>query len=344
LLALKNGARTSALANGPRLAFARPAKGMPVAWLPFDGGEAAGGIRRLASPQVASVVEIVPDLDSKTAYARFKLEISPDGERWKTLFDATRRRSDGNEYRFPPQPVLAVRLSPPLDEHGQPLAFGSVRLGHAAGRFPAAEGGAAAVGSGTGLDANGKPVAWLEARDSAGLDRARWTLHADGALQLDYKYRLDGTVQYHGITFDHPESAQRSMRWLGEGPYRVWKNRLHGTWLGVHEVASFDQQPGETFRYPESQGFFAGVRWARLEAEAGTLTVQAARPDGYLRVGTPRISHANTTVEFPAGDLSWLHAIPAIGEKFSGTEVLGPAAAWPVAQGDYEGSLVFRFQ
>ena len=344
LLALKNGDRVSGLANGPRLAYARPATGVAVAWLPFAREDAASGIRRLASAQTASVIEILPDPDRKTAYARFKLDISADGQTWKTVFDASRRRSDGNEYRFPPQPVLAVRLSPPVDEHGQPLAFGNVRLGHAAQRFPAADGAAARVASGTGNGASGRPAAWLEASGGTGLDRVRWTLEADGALRLDYAYRLDGTVQYHGVTFDHPDSAQRSMRWLGQGPYRVWKNRLHGTWLGVHEVVRFDQQPGETFRYPESQGFFAGVRWARLDSASGALLVSTGQPDGYLRVGTPRISHANTTVEFPAGDLSWLHAIPAIGEKFSGTEVLGPAAAWPVAQGEYRGSLTFRFE
>ncbi|QBE66721.1 glycoside hydrolase family 2 TIM barrel-domain containing protein [Pseudoduganella lutea] len=374
LLSLRHGDRESALANGPRLAFARPATGAAVTWLPFaseEGGSTGAGtgtgtesgtatetgteigmIRRLAHPQVASVIDIAPDPARKTAYARFKLEISPDGEHWKTLFDATRRRADGTEYRFPPQPVLAVRVSPPVDEHGESLSFGGVRLGHAAQRFPAADGGQATVTTATAGQAGNAPGAWLEVRHGAGdgtgdgakFDRVRWTLHADGTLRLDYAYRLDGTVQYHGVTFDHPETVLRSMRWLGEGPYRVWKNRLHGTWLGVHDVAHVDQQPGETFRYPESQGFFAGVRWARLQTTGGTLLVSAGKPDGYLRVGTPRISHVNTTVEFPAGDLSWLHAIPAIGEKFSATEVLGPSAAWPVAQGTYQGSLTFRFQ
>ncbi|QCP14489.1 beta-galactosidase [Pseudoduganella umbonata] len=344
LLALKNGDRVSALANGPRLVYARPASAAAVSWLPFEREDAASGVRRLASAQVASVIDIAPDPARKSAYARFRLDISADGHTWKTLFDASRRRSDGTEYRFPPQPVLAVRLSPPVDEHGQPLAFGTVRLGHAAQRFPAVDGAMGTVTSGTGAGADGKPAAWLEAASGAGMDRVRWTLHADGALRLDYAYRLDGTVQYHGVTFDHAETALRSTRWLGQGPYRVWKNRLHGTWLGVHEVARFDQQPGETFRYPESQGFYAGVRWARLDTAAGALLVSAAQPDGYLRVGTPRISHANTTVEFPAGDLSWLHAIPAIGEKFSGTEVLGPAAAWPVANGEYRGTMTFRFE
>lgn len=343
LRALRNGDRASALANGPRLAYARPAKDVPVAWLPFAAEDAATGVHRLAAPQTASVLEIVPAFTKDIAYARFKLEISADGEHWSTLFDASRRHWDGTLYRFPPQQVAAVRVSSPVGARGEAVALKSVRLGHAAARFPAAT-TAASVASGTSLDAQGRTVAWLEARNSEGLERVRWTMHGDGALALDYAYRLEGTIQYHGITFDHPETALRGMRWLGEGPYRVWKNRLQGTRLGVHEVAQFDQQPGETFRYPESQGFFAGVRWARLDTQAGALLVQPGRQDGYLRVGTPRISHENTTVEFPAGDLSWLHAIAPIGEKFTPTEALGPSAAWTTASGEYQGSLTFTFQ
>lgn len=348
LRALQNGSRVSALTNGPRLAWARPlaAAAADVAWLPFDdgadGADGAHGVRRLAAPRTASLIDIVPALAKDQAYARFKLEISADGTTWKTLFDASRRASDGTAYRFPPQAVLAVRVSAAVDQHGEPVSLNSVRLGHAAARFPA-EAAAATVDSGAGTDEAGQPVAWVAARYSAGLDRLRWTLHANGDLRLDYGYRLEGAVQYHGITFDHPETALRGTRWLGHGPHRVWKNRLQGTWLGVHELAQFDQQPGTSFRYPESQGYFAGVRWARFDTTTGALQVNAASPEGYLRVGTPRISHGNTTVEFPAGDLSWLHAIPAIGEKFTPTEVLGPASAWPVATGAYSGSLTWRF-
>jgi Glycosyl hydrolases family 2, TIM barrel domain/Glycosyl hydrolases family 2, sugar binding domain/Glycosyl hydrolases family 2/Beta galactosidase small chain len=344
LKSLANGSRVAALANGPRLAFARPAGTAPVEWLPLSGGDEPDGTRRLEHARLANVIEVIAGQDKKFAYARFRLEISADGRHWKTLFDGTRRRSDGNQYRFPPQVVQAVRLSRPTDEHGQPLSYDSVRLGDEGQRFVNLRASGGKTHWGTGTDDRGRPTAWLESWNAGGFDRLRWTMHADGALRLDYRYRLDDTVQYHGVTFDHPESALRSLRWLGEGPYRVWKNRLHGTRLGVHETTPFDQQPGETFRYPESQGFFAGVRWARLETEGGTLFVSPGNPDGYLRVGTPRISHANTTVEFPAGDLSWLHAIPAIGEKFSGTELLGPSAAWPVARGEYEGSLTFRFR
>lgn len=346
LRSLQDGARVSALANGPRLAYARPPGAAEVEWLPFASADRAGGTFRLAAPRMASVLEIVPAFAPRSAYARFTLEITADGRTWNTLFDASRRPMDGNAYRFPPQPVLALRISRPLGAHGEALGLESVRLGHAAQRFPADRAPVSVdsgVDSGAGVDAGGKPVAWVEARNAGGLDRVRWTLHGDGALALDYAYRLDGPVQYHGVTFDHPEDALRGMRWLGEGPYRVWKNRLHGTRLGVHQVAHAALQPGESFGYPESQGFFAGVRWARFDTSTGALLVQPGDPGGYLRVGTPRISHGNTTVEFPAGDLSWLHAIPAIGEKFVPTDALGPAAAWPQANGAYRGSLTFRF-
>lgn len=344
LRSLSDGEQVANLSNGPRLVYARPLADAPTEWLPFAGEDASTGVRSLASAQTASVIEIVAAAaEGKLDHARFKLEISPDGRNWKTLFDASRRARDGIEYRFPPQPVLAVRLSRPTGPHGEALSFKSVRLGHAAQRFPAPQQGANSISINSGQDADGKPVTWMDAPGSGGLERLRWTMHADGALQLDYAYRLDGTVQYHGVSFDHPEASGGSLRWLGQGPYRVWQNRLHGTWLGVHESAHHDLQPGDSWRYPESQGMFAGVRWARLATGAGALLVQPRQADGYLRVGTPRISHGNTTVEFPAGDLSWLHAIPPIGEKFSPTEALGPSAAWATAKGEYQGSLTFRF-
>jgi hypothetical protein len=148
---------------------------------------------------------------------------------------------------------------------------------------------------------------------------------------------------YHGITFDYPEEKLLSMRWLGEGPYRVWQNRLRGTSLGVHEVARNEVQPGENWVYPESQGYFAGLRWARLDAAGGPLSVTSAQPDAYLRVGTPRVSLMNTTPDFPAGDLSFLHAIPAIGSKFAAPESSGPLSQPSKASGEYAGSLVFQF-
>jgi hypothetical protein len=185
-------------------------------------------------------------------------------------------------------------------------------------------------------------VAWLESQGSAGLGRVHWTLHADGTLQLDYRYALEGEFLHHGITFDHAEEQMTGMRWLGEGPYRVWQNRTRGTWLGVHETVRKEQQAGEEWTYPEFEGCFAGVRWARLGTSAGPLAIADLPEGAYLRVGTPRASHPLTMVDYPAGNISILHAIPAMGAKFMAAEAAGPSSVPARASGAYAGTVRFR--
>lgn len=345
LHSVRRGDHTFALTNGPRLTYARP-KGDDT-WLTFASEDPATGTRQLASPESANTVRIELDFNRKLAWAGFKLEISPDGQTWKTLFDSSRRTSDGKDYEFPLQRVAAVRVSNLHGSDGQPIAIKSLRLGYAPTRFPAEPSPPATVTLGTARDpVTGAATAWVESRATGdNLNHVRWTLHGDGSLQLDYSYALDGEFAYHGITFDHPEEQLRTLRWLGEGPSRVWQNRLRGTWLGVHQITSNHLQPGDDFTYPESQGIFAGVRWAQLETEVGALTFRSAAASGaYLRVGTPRISHGNTSVGFPAGDLSVLHAIPPMGSKFIGPEKSGPASRWAQASGEYRGTVVFHFE
>lgn len=344
LQSLRRGTRTLALANGPQLAFARPATAGAMEWLPFSSEDEATQTRRLGAAHLANTVEVTLDYQRTDTWAGFKLEISPDGQAWKTVFDGTRRNGDGKNFNFAPQPVTAVRLSNVRRADGSAMPVKLVRLGHAPARFAAGPAGPAVVTHGVerapGTNAT---VAWLETRGGAGLERARWTLRADGSLRLDYEYALSGDFLYHGVTFSYPESQMKTLRWLGAGPTRVWQNRLRGTALNVHEVTRTEFQPGEAWNYPEFQGFFAGLRWARLETSDGPLTVTSASPEVYLRVGTPRIDHQNTSVEFPAGDLSFLHAIPAIGSKFVTPERTGPASQPAKASGTYRGSLVFEF-
>jgi hypothetical protein len=340
LVSFSNGARKAALSNGPRLVFARP-PAAPVDWRAFATDDAASGEHRLASAQLANTLEIEPAFSKAIDYVRFKLEISADGQRWTTLFDGSRRDVDGTRYNFPPQPVLAVRLTNMADQLDRPVALKSVRLGYESTRFPAMAANAASIR--TGIEkSRGGAVAYVQAEGSEGLDQLRWTLGSDGSLRLDYGYTLDGPYLYHGISFDHPEESMRALRWLGEGPYRVWQNRLLGTWLGVHETAAHVLQRGQDFDYPEFQGMYAGVRWARLATTGATLLIENLGEPGYLRVGTPRISHSSTSVEFPAGDLSWLHAIPAMGAKFAAPTLLGPSGQPAIASGSYHGSLRLR--
>ena len=344
LRALRRGEKTLALSNGPQLAFARPESAGAPEWLPFASEDLATQTRRLAAPRVANVLEIDLDYTRSVSWAGLKLEISVDGQAWKTIYDASRRAGDGKNFNFPPQLVAAVRISHARRSDGQPIAVKSVRLGYAAARFPALAQGPVTISHGAQRDAQtGETTAWLETSGAGGLDRARWTLRGDGSLRLDYSYTLTGDFLYHGVTFSHPEEKMASLRWLGAGPYRVWQNRLRGASLAVHEIARNDVQPGETWGYPEFQGCFADLRWARLDTAAGPLTVRSASPEIYLRVGTPRINHQMTTVDFPAGDLSFLHAIPAMGSKFVTPEKTGPASQPAKASGTYGGSLTFGF-
>jgi len=143
----------------------------------------------------------------------------------------------------------------------------------------------------------------VESVGGAGLTRFRWTLQADGTLRLDYEYAIEGDYEYYGISFDYPEAQCAPSAGSAKAPIASGKIVWRGAWLGVHEIQRNEVQPGENWDYPESQGYFAGLRWARLEDADGPLTVASAQPDIYLRIGTPRFSLMNTSPDFPAGDL-----------------------------------------
>jgi len=341
---VRRNAQAYALTNGPRLVYARPESAGPVARLPLERVASDGLTYRVEHPATASVLDVDVAGAKAVAWVGFKVELSADGQNWLTIFDSSRRSGDGFHYVFPPQLVAAVRLSNVRSNLGQAMTVDGIRLGHAAARFPdEAPASPPLITQGMGPGAAGDPVAWIESHGGGDLDQFRWSLHADGVLQLDYHYALEGAFEYHGVTFDHPEAAIGNLRWLGEGPYRVWQNRLRGTSFGVHEIARHDLQPGESWDYPEFQGYFAGLRWARFETAAGPFTVRSASPGLYLRVGTPRISHPFTTPDFPAGEISFLGAISPMGSKFRTPRDTGPASQWTEAAGGYDGSLYFRF-
>jgi hypothetical protein len=298
-------------------------------------------MHRLAIPQMANLVEVDLDFDKADSYAGFKLEISTNGQTWKTIYNSTRRGGDGNRYTFPPRIVSAIRISGPIRDSGVPISVKGVRVGFEADRFPAASMYPATVTHGMSHDPKtGQDEAWVEAKDTAGLNDMRWALRGDGSLKLTYSYDLTGDYIYHGITFDHPEDRMNSVRSLGNGPYRVWQNRLRGAELGVREVERHVDGP-ETLTYPEFQGYFGDLRWARFNTDGGPWAVFNGSPGVFLRVGTPQLSLINTSPDFPSGDVSFLRAIPAMGSKFGTPDRSGPASQPAKAAGTYTGSLLF---
>lgn len=173
-----------------------------------------------------------------------------------------------------------------------------------------------------------------------------WRLHGSGWLRLDYDYHLTGTHDFLGVNFDYPESKVTGVRWLGDGPYRVWKNRTRGVATGVWSKTYNDTSTGaDTWEYPEFKGYHANTYWAVLKTTEADITVAAADEDLYLRLFTPRWGPdpRQTTTPFPDGDISFLDAIPAMGTKFSSAADSGPEGGPNTATGDYHRTLYFRF-
>jgi hypothetical protein len=184
---------------------------------------------------------------------------------------------------------------------------------------------------------------------SGGLSQLEWLVLPSGWLSLSYSYSATGEHDFLGISFDYPEALVRGVKWLGAGPSRVWKNRLAGTRLGVWETPFKNNVPGRTWDYPHFKGYFADLNWLRLDTREGPITVVAsgAPPRLFFRLFTPEIAGDNldryTKVPFPEGDLSILHAIPPIGTKFHDPSELGESGQPNQADGEYTGTLLFKF-
>lgn len=158
--------------------------------------------------------------------------------------------------------------------------------------------------------------------------KALFTIYPSGWLQLDYDYLIQGRHDFMGITFDYPEEKVNGVKWLGNGPYRVWKNRLEGVELNVWQKDYNNTVTGESWNYPEFKGFHSNFYWAVLDTDEMPITMVSASDNLFLRLFTPAepegAYNENTEPEFPDGNISFLNGINAIGTKFKKPEQLGP--------------------
>ena len=174
-----------------------------------------------------------------------------------------------------------------------------------------------------------------------------WRIRNDGWLQCDYRYTATGTQDVFGVVFDYPENLVKKKRWLGDGPYRVWKNRLRGVTFGEWENDYNNSITGyRGWKYPEFKGCFANVRWLQLETTEGLITVVPENIP-YVQVLTPEQPPDNligkTKVNLPQCGLGFLHAIPPIGTKFKPAAASGPQSQPNAGQGEYSGRVSFYF-
>ena len=179
-------------------------------------------------------------------------------------------------------------------------------------------------------------------RYKGGADSIVWRLTSQGLLYMDAVLLnrasggggfddafMDTEVYNLGLTFSYPERICKGMKWLGRGPYRVWKNRIPGTNYGIWHKDYNNTVTGESYDnlvYPEFKGYHANMYWATFESDTAPFTVYS-RTDGiFYRVFTPeepKGSAKRTMPEFPEGDISFLLDIPAIC-SFKPIEQQGP--------------------
>lgn len=173
--------------------------------------------------------------------------------------------------------------------------------------------------------------------------QAKWTIQSNGNIQLDYAYQYDGTVELMGVMFDYPENQVVSKRWLGEGPYRVWQNRIQGTNFGIWENDYNDPIPGETFIYPEFKGYFNNWKWLSLKTTEGTINIGNVSGSKYLGVYTPRDGRDALLYTIPQSGIAMLDVIPAVRNKVNSTDLVGPSSQAQWSEGLHRGSIRLNF-
>ncbi|NOY97079.1 MAG: beta-galactosidase, partial [Chlorobi bacterium] len=164
-----------------------------------------------------------------------------------------------------------------------------------------------------------------------GGDTFRWIVSKNGLLGLKVAYEPANMCQFAGITFDYPEEEASGLKWLGNGPYRVYKNRMKGVEFGVWEKKYNNTITGESgFEYPEFKGYYSETYWAKIKGRTSPgFKVFVHSNDIFLRMLTPGspMSPANTKIDYPKGDISFLHGINAIGTKFREAGNYGPQSS-----------------
>jgi len=181
----------------------------------------------------------------------------------------------------------------------------------------------------------------------------QWTLRPDGWLKLNYVYTLTGSQNFLGITFNYPSNQVTGMSWLGQGPYRVYKNRTDGQEVFVHTKAYNNTWTGQgsliapattPWVYPEFEGYHGQLNWVTLQTTEQPISIVTPTPNLFFRVLTPPATDvANVNPVYPSGAISFLHGIAPQGEKFHAASAYGPAAALNTATGRYSGEVDFYF-
>jgi len=168
----------------------------------------------------------------------------------------------------------------------------------------------------------------------------QWTIYPSGWVKLEVKY-FPGAyfTNFVGVNFSFPEKEIKSVTWTGDGPYRVWKNRMKGNAFGVWSKEYNNTETGESsWRYPEFKGYYSNFYKADFYTKNNRFTVVTETEDLFLRLFSPAWKTDqwhNYEPIFPSGDISFMQGISSIGTKTQRNETTGPMGSKNIFY-DYE--------
>lgn len=163
-------------------------------------------------------------------------------------------------------------------------------------------------------------AAVVTAAYSGNLKYITWRMEKTGWLELRYGYQLEeGEYPFAGVSFNYPENYVLGVKWLGKGPYRVWKNRLQGTTYSVWKNRNNNTQTGSyPWVYPEFKGYYADVSWMEFNTVEGKFYVSFPTEGMYVRLfDFYGITGPESYPVLPCGDVSFLDYIPPVGGKLA---------------------------
>jgi hypothetical protein len=192
----------------------------------------------------------------------------------------------------------------------------------------------------------------VESINKEGKLSAKWTICNNNLIKLEYHYSLDkGEYDFMGVNFELPEKDVEAMKWMGYGPYRVWKNRTKGVSLGIWEKKYNDTRTGDSWIYPEFKGYHRNFYWVTIKNKISDFTIfNAGEEPLFLRMFTPSqpagAEKTFTKAAFPVAGISFMHGISAMGTKFSESFVAGPESErYQINNAQqFSGTLYFDFK
>jgi hypothetical protein len=155
-----------------------------------------------------------------------------------------------------------------------------------------------------------------------------WTIYPSGIIKMEVNYfPAEYFTSVVGVNFSFAESEIKGVQYMGNGPYRVWKNRIKGNKFGIWNKAYNNTETGEQWNYPEFKGYHSNMYWVKFNTTTQPFTVYTENEGLFFRLFTPAWKTDqwhNYEPIFPTGDISFMHGISSIGSKTNRNETSGP--------------------